>query len=128
MNRVLRFAAAACIAVALSGCASIAQFASGVATSLSSSSPSQVSTYADATNAAILATKTVDLAVTTLTLSKATLTELQTLNDGLHAAWLQLKAANDAGQSLDYAAFNAALAAYQSYKTSQGISDATATS
>ena len=123
------FIAGALIALsfALGGCTTIASGLDTLATDLSSSSPTQVTTYYDATAAADLATKTVDLAVKTMKFNRATLTELQSLNDSLHTAWLVLKAANDANQSLDYAAFNAALAAYQSYRVSQAIPEATAT-
>ena len=112
----------------MAGCTSFASGVATIATNLSSSTPAQVNTYADATLAATLATKTVDLAVNTGKLSKATLIELGALNDGVHSAWLVLKAANAAGKSLDYAAFNAALSAYQSYRTSEGIPEAPATS
>lgn len=122
--RSLAIAATLAAALSVSACADLAQFAANTATSLSSSSPGQVTTYGTATAAATLATRTVDLAVNTLHLDEATLTELNSLNEALHAAWLKLKAANDAGQSLNFAAFNAALAAYQSYRTAQGIPEA----
>lgn len=110
--------------IALGGCTTVASGLSDIATSISTSSPTQVATYADATIAADLATRTVDLAVNTGKLDRATLLELDKLNDAVHAAWLQLKAANDAGQSLTFASFNATLAAYQSYRTAEGIPEA----
>ncbi len=114
------------LALSLAGCTSMASGVATVATSMSTSTPAQVNTFADATAAATLATRTVDLAVTSLKLDKATLKELQTLNEAVHAAWLPLKDAVDKGQSPSFAAFNAALAAYQSYRTSQGIPEAKA--
>lgn len=108
----------------MAGCASIAAGVANVATSLSSSSPTQVNTFAAATLAATVATKTVDLAVNTGKLNRSVLLQLQALNEGLHTAWLQLKAANDTDKSLSYASFNAALAAYQAYRTSEGIPEA----
>ena len=108
----------------LAGCTSIASGLSTVATDLSTSSPSQVSTYYDATTAANLAFQTIGVAATLPGVSHAQLIELQSLNEAVHSAWLVLKAANDAGQSIDYAAFNAAFAAYQSYCVSQGIPEA----
>lgn len=124
MKRIIVFAGALALALSVGACADLSAFAANTATSLSTASPDQATTYGDATAAADLATKTVDLAVRTGTLNRATLLELQSLNDALHAAWLQLKDANDKGQSLSFAAFNAALAAYQSYRTSQAIPEA----
>jgi uncharacterized protein YggE len=125
--KLLKIAAAACL-IALGGCTTLASGISSVATSLSTASPTQVSTYADATIAADIATRTVDLAVQTGKLNKATLTELAALNDAVHAAWLDLKAANDAGKSLTFASFNAALSAFEAYRAAQGISEASSPS
>jgi hypothetical protein len=127
MKRMIMLAGALALALSSAACTDLASGVAGLATDLSSSTPAQVTTYGEATAAATLATRTVDLAVTTLTLNKATLTELNSLNEAVHTAWLQLKAANDAGQSLSFASFNAALAAYQSYRVSQGIPEAPAT-
>ncbi len=124
MKRMLLIAGALALALSAGGCTTVASGLADVATSLSSSSPAQVQTYAEATAAADLATRTVDLAVNNVKFSKATLTELQALNDSLHDAWSKLKAANDAGQSLSFAAFNAALSAYQTYRTEQAIPEA----
>ncbi|MBI3678466.1 MAG: hypothetical protein HY243_17805 [Proteobacteria bacterium] len=114
-------ALAAICALALTGCASVAQDVAAVATNLSSNTPSQVATYVDATAAATLATKAVDVAVTSLKFDKGTLSELSALNDGVHAAWLDLKKANDAQQSLSFASFNAALDAFNAYATVKGV-------
>lgn len=122
----LRFALAAVLVLGLGGCTTLGATLGDLGQSLSTSTPSQVNTYGDATAAAALATRTVDLSVSTGKLDLPTLQELQTLNDGIHAAWLKIKAAKDAGQSLSFAAFNAALAAYQSYRTNEGIPEAPA--
>ncbi len=114
----------AAFTLTVGGCTSLASGVTDLAGSFTSSSPSQVTVYGDATLAADIATRTVDLAVKTGKLDRATLLELQTLNDAVHAAWVKLKAANDAGQSLSFASFNAALAAFQSYRTSTGIPEA----
>lgn len=122
------FVYAGVLALALSGagCTDLASFAANTATAATTITPSEVQTYGDATAAADLATRTVDLAVQSGTLSRATLVELSSLNDALHAAWLELKAAKDANHSITYASFNAALAAFQSYRASAGVSEAPA--
>jgi hypothetical protein len=110
----------ACV-LPLAGCTTVAKDVVAIATSLSTSSPTQVTTYADATAAATLATKAVDVAVTSLKFDRGTLEELSALNDSVHAAWLDLKQANDAGRSLSFASFNAALDAFNAYATVKGI-------
>lgn len=106
----------------LGGCTTVAQFAAGAATSLSSSTPAEVRTYAEATQAATLATNAVDVAINVHKFDKATLTELSALNDGVHAAWLFLKADNDAGHSLVFGSFQAAFDAFSAYATAKGVS------
>lgn len=121
MKRFLPILAIALV-LPLSACTSVAEFAATTATNLSTSTPVQVTTYADATLAATLATKAVKLAVDTHKFDKATLIELSALNDAVHAAWLDLKTDNDAGKSLVFGSFNAALSAYNAYATTEGIS------
>lgn len=107
--------------MALGGCTSLAQFVGTTAQSLSSATPSQARTLAEALQAATLVTDAVDLYVNTGNPSRATLMELQILNDGLHTALGRLQAANAADQSLWLASFNAALEAFNSYATSSGV-------
>lgn len=124
MKRMLIVGVTLALALTAAGCADFAQGVSGIAQDLSTSTPAQVTTYAEATAAADLGTRTVDLVVLTGKLDTDTLSELSKLNDDVHSAWLKIKAAKDAGQSLTFAAFNAALSAYTSYRTSQGIKEA----
>ena len=105
----------------LSGCAQLAAGAANIAATVTGSTPHQVKTLAEAEQTATLVTKAVDLAVNTGKLPRATLVELNSLSDGLHAALGALQQANANGQALNFAAFNAALAAYNAYTTSQGI-------
>lgn len=116
-----RFLLVCALIVPLAGCASLAQSVSGIATSLSSSTPSQVTTLAEANQAATLVTKAVDIAVQTGKLDRGTLLELQVLNNDLHTALTSLNASNKEGNSLVYAAFNAALTAFNAYATKEGI-------
>lgn len=110
------------VSLSLGGCTSLASGVSSLATELSSSTPSQVSTLAAAEQAATLITKSADLYVNTGSPNRAVLLEILNLSDALHTALGALEVANSAGNSLDYAAFNAALLAYQSYATNEGIS------
>lgn len=119
MNRIISALALTAL-VSLGGCASVAQVTSTIATNLSSSTPAQVTTYAEATQAGTLATKAVKLAVDVHKFDKATLVELSALNDAVHTAWLDMKADNDAGRSLAFGSFNAALDAFNAYATTKG--------
>ncbi len=118
------FAAALLLAFAapLGGCTTVASSVASVATSLSSSSPTQVTTFADATLAATAATNFADAAVASGKLDKGTLVQIRALNEGVHSAWVDLSNANAAGKSLSFASFNAALDAWNAYATVKGIS------
>ena len=119
--RKIILAAAGVAAFSMSGCVGLASFATNVATSLSSSTPSQVTTLAEAEQAATLVTKAADVAVNTGKLNTGTLKEINALSDAVHAAIDDLEAANANGKSLNYAAFNAALKAYNAFMTSSAI-------
>ena len=95
---------------------------------LTTSTPVQVTTYADATAAADLVTRTADLAVATGKLPSSVLDAIGSYSDKVHSEWLKLKAAKDAGQSLAFQAFQDALSAFESYRTAQGIPEAPAKS
>lgn len=110
-----------CLSLALGACAGTAQLVSNVATSLSTATPKQAATLAEALQVATLTTQAVDLYVTTASPSRATLVELQTLNEAVHTALVNLQAANAAGQSLAFAAFNEALSAFSAYATAKGV-------
>lgn len=111
--------AAACIALA--GCTSTAALIGNTVQSLSSSTPSQVTTLAEALQAATLVTNAVDIYVNTGNPSRATLNELNVLNDGLHTALGNLQTANASNQNLYIATFNEALRAFSSYATASGV-------
>lgn len=121
MKKIGSLALLALCAVMLTGCASTAQFFANTAAQLSSSTPAQVTSYEVATQAATLAADATDIAVNTLDFDKGTLTELTALNEAVHAAWLDLKAAHDRGASLTFSSFQAALDAFNAYATSKGV-------
>lgn len=120
LRRVL-IAGSAIAALSTSGCASVAQLGANIAQSVSSSTPSQVTTLAEAEQAATLVTNATDLYVNTAHPSSGVLMEIKSLSDGLHAALVTLEQANAAGKSLTFSSFNAALQAFNAYTTSQGI-------
>ena len=105
----------------LSGCTSVASFVAQTATSLSSSTPSQVTTLAEAYQAATLVTTAADIAVNSGKLTRPQLLMVQALRGTLRTALNTLQDASNKGQSLDYAAFDAALQGWNSYATAQGI-------
>lgn len=105
----------------LAACASTAQMVSNVAVSVSSASPQQVKTLAEAYQVATILTEAVDVYVNVGKPDRATLLELKKLNDGVHDALANLKAANDSGNALSMAIFNEALKAFNSYATAKGI-------
>ena len=105
----------------LAGCTTVASTVASIATDLSSSTSSQVTTLSEAIQAATLVTKAADTAVKTGKLDKSTLIEIRSLSNALHTALGDLEIANAQGKSLDYAAFNAALDAWNSYSTTKGI-------
>lgn len=109
------------LAVSLGGCTSTAQLVASTATSLSSSTPNQASTLAEATLAADTLVKLTKVAVDTNTLDAGELTQLQALRAGVRSALDALYKANQANQSLSFAAFNAAIDAYNAYTTVKGI-------
>lgn len=98
--------------IPLMGCMSVAS---------NGSTPTSVTTAAEAVQADTLVTKAIDAYVLSGMPNRATLVELRALNDGLHKATDALEAAPAAGQSNALAAFNAALAAFNSYATTAGV-------
>jgi hypothetical protein len=118
--RLKKFVAVAGLALALGGCASLAQVAGQVGQLVSSPSAHQVQTLAAALSAAKLATDAVDLYVQVGNPDRATLLQLQSLNEGVHTALTNLQAANMRGESLVFAAFNEALAAFRAYAAAKG--------
>jgi hypothetical protein len=123
--RLLALSVGLFAAVSLGGCADLASVASSVAVSVTTATSTQVTTLAEAEQAATLAEQGLDLYVTTGTPSPAVVAELKVLVPALHTVLKQAEAANAAGNSALAAAaiasFNQALAALNSYKTLQGV-------
>jgi hypothetical protein len=103
------------VSIALGGCAASLETAGNIGQSVSTASPTQARTLAEALQTATLCTDAVDLYVRTGNPSRAALDELNILNDRVHSMLLDLQAANTRGQSLSFAAFNAALQAFNAY-------------
>lgn len=109
------------LSLSVSGCTSLASFVAGTATSMSTQTPSQVTTLAEADLAADTIVRLARVAVDTDKLDAGTLKEMQALRQGLRDALDVLHAANDHGQSISFASFNAALQAYRAYATVKGL-------
>lgn len=116
-----RLIVVAALSLSLSGCVGLAAGVANIAATVTSSTPQQVTTLGDAIQASTLLTRAVDLAVNTGKLPKPVLLEINALSDGLHAALISLESDNAAGKNLDFAAFNAALKAYNAYLTANAI-------
>lgn len=127
--RGLALGALLVIAGGMSACTQLSSFAIDTATELSSATPNQATTFEGATLIADAGTKTIGWLAdnaSTLHINLASLTQLNAINDTIHVAWLKLKASHDAGTSLDFAAFDAALTAYNTYKAETALPDAPA--
>jgi predicted small secreted protein len=94
---------------------------SGVAASLKGPLPNQATTLSEAIQTADLATNITKATVDAVHFSRPVLQEISALNDGIHSAIVGLENANANHQALDFAAFNAAVAAYNSYAAAHGI-------
>lgn len=114
--------AAVAVLITTSGCTTVAQWTADTAQSLSSSTPTQVSTLADAEIAAKGVHQAISLAANSGKMTRAQLGTLGTVNDNLNKAMTDLETANANGQSLAFAALNEVLAQWISYSTAQGIS------
>lgn len=110
------------LSVALTGCTTVAQLAGNVAVNMSSTASSDVTTLAEAEQAATLLTKAADFYVQNGNPDKAALLEIQQLSNSVHAALVSLEATNAKGGSLLFGSFNAAISAFNAYATVQGIS------
>lgn len=122
--KFLKFAALAA-ALALSGCADLGSFVTSTTVSLTSSTPGQVKTLTEAVQSATLAEKAVSIYIKNGNPSGSVLVELRTLIASIHNTLLAAESANAKGDSAAVAAgltaFNEALAAYNSYSTTEGI-------
>jgi hypothetical protein len=108
---------------ALGGCGTTL---SGLAVSLTSPSPTQVKTLAEAIQATTTAENSLDVIVNSGVVNQATLAEIKKLVTDVHTELKKFEAANSAGNSVavqaEVDAFNAALSALNGYKTLQGVS------
>ena len=114
MKRLLAFA----LAFSLAGCANLTTAIGALTTT--TTAPAAVTTLGDAEQAATLVTQAVDVAVKTGKLNRATLLQLQTYSNAVHAALTTLEQANTEGGTLVFATFNAAVAAFNSYSAAVG--------
>lgn len=108
-------------AVALSGCAAVTSWTVGTATDLSTSVPGDATTLGGADNLADAVVNVTKGVVDSNKLNAGQLTELQALRKAVRTADDDLHADNDAGRSLVFSTFNAALHAWRDYKAEQGI-------
>jgi hypothetical protein len=119
----VRYAIVLFASIGLCGCG---QTLSSLAVSLTSPSPTQVKTLAEAEQAATVAENSLDIYVNSGVANQATLAEIKTLVTALHTELKKFEAANSAGNSVavqaETDAFNAALSALNGYKTLQGVS------
>lgn len=103
--------AALAVAIPLTGCA-------GLATNLTASTPTQVTTLDEAEQATTLVAKGADTIVNTANVSRTNLLTAQALSKGVSAALAPLETAAANGQSLDFTAINSALSAFQAFQAS----------
>lgn len=117
--------AALVLALTGGGCTTVASTVAAVTTSLSTASPTQAKTVAEAAQATKIIEDGLDAYVTTGHPSKAILDELNVLVPALHSTLVAAENAQSNGNSAaiaaGLAAFNEALAAVQGYETKQGV-------
>lgn len=109
------------LAIALGGCTTLASGVVSVATSLSSSTPAQVTTLAQADLAADAIVRLTKAAVDTNKLTLGQLKQIHGCRAAVRAALDDLHAVSDAGHALNFEVFNAALLAWQAYTTAIGV-------
>ncbi len=114
MTRHLAIALIA-LALPLGACQNLTEGVVSLVATAKGPLPQQAKTLAEAEQLATVATDLTKTVVDTGKLSRAQLVQVSSYNDGVHSAVLSLEDANSKGQSLSFAAFNAALAAWNSY-------------
>ncbi len=124
MRKIL-VAAAVTFGLVLGGCNSVGSGLSNVAVALSTKTPTQAKTVAEATQAVTLVERALDLYVQNGNPPRAVLAELQILVPAVHNALVKVEDANRAGNSAAVAAalavFNESLSALTAYQTLQGV-------
>ena len=104
-------------ALALGGC----QTLTNLAQSTTTATPQQATTLGQAAQLADIATVATDKYVTSSSPNLATVQRLQQLRAAVRKAMDDLVAANMKGQSLTFAALNAAYSAFTSYASTNGV-------
>lgn len=115
MKMLIRAAALALAVMPLCACTP----ALAPAVELTTVTPAQVKTLAQAEQAATIATRAVTIYVATAKPDKATAQKIGELSDALHSALTRLEADRRAGRSLVFDGFNAALSALRAYQGGQ---------
>lgn len=116
MLRIIVLAvAAAALALPLGGCKNLISGGITAAGQAAPTIPNQVATVGDAVRAATLVTKATQAYVDNAKLTRAQLQQISAYSDALHAAVDQLESDNAKGVALNFAAVNAALAAWNTY-------------
>lgn len=115
MKKFAIVALASCLV--FGGCAQFAAGVTNIAASAAGPAPGQVTTLSRAEQAATVITDAVHTLVDVHKFDREQLIIVSALNDALHSALTDLEKANAAGQSLNFAAFNAAMDAYNVYMT-----------
>lgn len=130
MSRSMFIIGLAALTLSVAACKTmdLASTAASVAQNLSTATPTQVTTLAEAEQAATLVTQAADTYVTTANPSRAKLLQIKALSDAVHVALGNLEAANAAGNSLVFASFNSALQAFNSYAAATATPAAAASS
>lgn len=112
MKMLFRAAALALAVMPLCACAP----ALAPAIELTSVTPQQVKTLAQAEQAATIVTRAVTVYVSTAKPDKATALKIGQLSDAVHSALARLEADRRAGRCLVFDGFNAALSAFRAYQ------------
>lgn len=101
--------------ISLGGCGQLISAGITTAGQASPTIPNQVTTLAAAEQTATLITKATQAYVDNAKLTKAQLQQISTDSDALHSAITTLESQNAQGVALNFAAVNAALAAWNTY-------------
>lgn len=130
-SRIFAFALVAGLALSQSACSTVDDYlglgstAASVGAAVTPITQTEVSAYADATLVATIAAKTTSFAAQNWQVLKLThdnLVLLNSINDSIHSAWVDLHAAKLAGKSLSFTAINAAIDSYKTFQTEHALS------
>lgn len=111
-------AAVAALSMSLAGCGSLISAGITAGGQAAPSVPNQVTTLAAAEQAATLITKATQAYVDSAKLTPAQLQQISADSDTLHTAITTLESQSAQGVALNFAAVNAALAAWNTYSAS----------